>query len=285
MFKIKRRESGQNLIANFSVIQMTFQSKLLEATGGKLGVCVGLDPVVEKMPKKFHNSKEPLYEYNLDIIEATHDIAAAYKPNLAFYEAHGASGWNQLLKTIEAIPDENVVIGDAKRGDIGSTAVAYAKALFNNLGCDAATVSPYLGSDSLEPFVVDENHGIFALAVTTNPSGAELQQLICNGIPLFRHVIRMVKKININRNIGLVVGATKPELFSTVLKEAEDLPLLIPGVGSQGGDIERLLNNLSGYSAPVFVNSSRGIIYASDGEDYKKAAHNAAEELRDQLHR
>lgn len=264
---------------------MNFQSKLSEAVGNSPAVCVGLDPVVEKMPEKFRDAKEPLYEFNLDIIEATQDIAAAYKPNLAFYEVYGSSGWEQLHKTIKAIPDGKIVIGDAKRGDIGSTAIAYAKALFGNLGCDAATVSPYLGSDSLEPFITKPKHGIFVLAVTTNPSGSELQQLLADDIPLFRHVIKMVKRINRNRNIGLVVGATKPEFFSAVLQEAEELPLLIPGVGSQGGDVDRLLTNLSGYQGQVLVNSSRGIIYASVGDDYKLAARHAAEELRDQLNR
>ncbi len=262
---------------------MDYQSLLKNATAGKIGLCVGLDPVIESMPPQFHHTSEPLLKFNLEIIEATKDIAAAYKPNFAFYEAYGASGWMQLEKTIQAIPSDIVIIGDAKRGDIGSTARAYAKALFDNLKVNSATVSPYLGGDAIVPFLESDEHGVFILTVTTNPGGSDVQQLIVDGKPLFYKIIQLARRLNIKRNIGLVVGATKPELLPEILENAIDLPLLIPGVGAQGGDVERLRKTLLGYDAPVFVNASRSILYASKKKDFAIAAKHAAANLRDQL--
>ncbi len=262
---------------------MLLSKKLQKISTSRIGLCVGLDPVLEKIPEKFHNSREPFFEFCKTVIEATVDIACAYKPNLAFFEALGAGGWIQLEKTIQAIPNDRLVIADAKRGDIGNTAKAYSKALFSGLKADMATVSPYLGRDSIKPFIEDEEHGIFALAVTSNPGGADLQTLLVDGKPLFIHVINMVKSINTHKNVGLVVGATKSDILPMVLEAAVDLPLLIPGVGSQGGDVKALRNALKDYSAPVYVNSSRGIIYASSGENFEDAVHDAAEKQHAEL--
>ncbi len=262
---------------------MTFGTKLRNSIQGKIGVCIGLDPIPDRLPEIFRGNSEPLYNFNLEIIEATRDFASAYKPNLAFYERFGASGWEQLAKTVQAIPTDKVVILDAKRGDIGSTSAAYADALFNTLGGDAATVSPYLGADSIEPFIANEEHGIFLLAVTSNPGGADFQELIIGEVPLYVYVIRLARKLAGAQNVGLVVGATRPKLWETVLTEAIDLPLLIPGVGAQGGDAVEIRRILSGYEAPVLVNSSRAIIHASVGQDFAGAARKAAATLFEQL--
>lgn len=264
---------------------MDFHTLLKTAVGEGIGLCVGLDPVMERLPSKIQTADEPLFAFNLEIIEATSDFAAAYKPNLAFYEAHGAEGWRQLEKTIKAIPSDKVIIGDAKRGDIGSTAKAYATALFDRLGVDAATVNPYLGSDALEPFIERDDKGIFVLAVTTNPGGSDIQELLVDGEPLYRYVIRLARRLNKRRNIGLVIGATKPDLWQDLLQEAIDLPLLVPGIGAQGGDTDRVRRHLENYPAPVLVNASRSILYASSGDNFKSAARDAAEKLCDQLRR
>lgn len=262
---------------------LRFRDKLEKSVQRGFGLCVGLDPVFEKLPEKFRADNEPLYAFNLEIIEATLDYASAYKPNLAFYEAHGADGWRQLEKTIKAIPDDKVVIGDAKRGDIGNTARAYAKSLFTKLGCDAATVSPYLGSDSLEPFTQDERKGAYVLAITSNPGGKELQELLVDGKAVYRYVIQMAQRLSNSGNVGLVIGATKPDLWQELLEVISDMPLLIPGVGTQGGDLGALKTALKDYKAPVLVNASRSIIYASTGADFKSAARDAASSLKADL--
>jgi orotidine-5'-phosphate decarboxylase len=262
---------------------LDFSTHLKAATGGRIGLCVGLDPIPDRLPSKFKGHPEPLAAFNAEIIEATSAYASAYKPNLAFYERFGADGWIQLGKTVMAIPKDKIVILDAKRGDIGSTAEAYADALFNGLGGDAATVSPYLGSDSLEPFLVNPDHGAYILAVTSNKGGADLQELTIDGEPLYRHVIRLARRLNKNRNVGLVVGATRTELWPGLLELALDLPLLVPGVGAQGGDPVVLRSLLSGYPGAVLVNSSRGIIHASSGDDFALRAGEEARKLSDQL--
>jgi len=262
---------------------MNFKSKLRSIIGEGLGLCIGLDPVLDRLPKKVRNSREPLYAFNREIIEHTYDIAAAYKLNLAFYEALGCDGWRQLEMTISDISDECLVIADGKRGDIGSTAKAYAASLFDTLKVDAATVNPYLGSDALEPFLDRTDHGAFILAVTSNPGSRDLQELVCDGEQLFHYVVRMACRLNKSGNVGLVVGATKPELWRDVMDIAVDLPLLVPGIGAQGGDLAALKSALQDYSAPVLVNASRSIIYASSGDDFGRAAREAAQSLNDQL--
>lgn len=260
-----------------------FRDKLRVAVPNGIGLCVGLDPLPDRLPSQFRSAAEPLYEFNVGIIEATSDYASAYKPNLAFYERFGASGWEQLAKTVRAVPEGKIVLLDAKRGDIGSTSAAYADALFTGLGGDAATVNPYLGADALEPFLSRPNKGAFVLAVTSNPGGADLQELVVDGLPLFVHVIRLARRLARRGNIGLVAGATRPQLWPCLLEEAIDLPLLVPGVGAQGGDAVELKALLTGYPAPVLVNSARGIIHASSGDDFKQAAGAAARALYDKL--
>ncbi|NQU05177.1 MAG: orotidine-5'-phosphate decarboxylase [Calditrichaeota bacterium] len=249
----------------------------------KFNLCVGLDPVWDKLPEHIRSAEEPLLAFCSEIIEKTQDIATAYKPNLAFFEAFGPEGWKQLGKIISLVPDNCIVIADGKRGDIGSTAVAYAKSLFETLGCDAATVSPYLGGDSIEPFLKRVENGAFILALTTNPGGSDLQELVCDDEPLYIHVVRLARRLNKSKNVGLVVGATKTQLWQKILETAVDLPLLIPGIGAQGGDIDALKSELKDYAAPAFINASRSIIYASSDKDFGSKARDAAFKLYDRF--
>lgn len=262
---------------------MNFYQKLSQTVSSHMGLCIGLDPTLDKLPIKFHACSQPLLDFNLEIIRATAPYASAYKPNFAFYEVYGEKGWNQLAETIKAIPEGKIVIADAKRGDIGNTAKSYAESIFSGLHADAATVSPYLGSDSLIPFLNDASHGAFILAVTSNPSGVEFQDLIVDDKPLYIKVIELARKINHNKNVGLVVGATKPTVWQDVIKYAVDLPLLVPGIGAQGGDLNSLKLALKGYSAPILINASRSILFASSGDDFAKAAAQEAQTLLSQI--
>lgn len=264
---------------------MTLKDKIAVACPDGLGLCVGLDPVLSKMPDRFQSAKNPLLEFNLSIIEATAQFASAYKPNIAFYEAHGAAGWIQLKNTIEAIPKDKVIIVDAKRGDIGNTAKAYAIAVFDELCADMVTVSPYLGKDSLSPFIHNNERGIFVLALTSNPGSADIQELASSGEKIYSHVVTMAMSLNQNKNVGLVVGATKPEILPEILDKAEGLPLLIPGIGAQGGSVATLKAAMSGFSNPGFVNVSRQIIYASHSGNYENAVRESAMKIHDEIAR
>jgi orotidine-5'-phosphate decarboxylase len=257
---------------------MNFASKV-KTYSSKVNLCIGLDPVWEKLPEHIRKSEQPLLEFCSEIIDKTKDIAVSYKPNLAFFEAFGSKGWDQLKKIVSLIPDNCIVIADGKRGDIGSTAVAYAASIYQNLACDAATVNPYLGGDSIEPFLQNPAKGAFILTLTTNPGGSDLQGLICEGEPLYIHVVRLARKLNKSGNAGLVVGATKTKLWQKILETAVDMPLLIPGIGAQGGDIDELKSELSGYSSTAFVNASRSIIYASSKRDFGDRARIEASKL------
>lgn len=259
---------------------MTLSEKLKSHAQGEIGVCVGLDPVIDKIPAHLHKLKEPIFEFNKAIIESTADFAKAYKPNLAFYEALGESGWIQLKKTIDFIPENKLIIADAKRGDIGNTAKAYSKALFSVLGADFATVNPYLGKDALLPFIDNPEKGAFILALTSNPGSIDIQELVCGSKPIYLHVVEMARSLSKNSNVGLVVGATKVLLLKELLLEAIDLPLLIPGIGVQGGDIETLKAALRDYKAAVYANASRSIIYASSGRDFAKTAQIACKKMQ-----
>lgn len=264
---------------------MSLRDKIAVACPNGLGLCVGLDPVLSKMPEKFRSAKNPLLEFNLSIIEATTQFASAYKPNIAFYEAHGAAGWIQLKNTIEAIPKNKVIIVDAKRGDIGNTAKAYAIAMFDELNADMVTVNPYLGKDSLTPFTLNADKGIFVLALTSNPGSADIQELTSSGEKIYSHVVKMAMSLNQNKNIGLVIGATKPEILPEILDNAEGLPLLIPGIGAQGGSVESLKAAMRGYPNRGFVNVSRQIIYASHSGNYEIAVHESAMKIHGELAR
>ena len=227
-------------------------------------------------------------DFNKAIIEATSDLVCAYKPNIAFYEALGLDGLNSLLKTVEIVPPHIPIIGDAKRGDIGNTARMYARALFSTFGFDAVTVNPYLGSDSLKPFLEYGEKGIFVLCRTSNPGSSDFQSLKCSSEgghhPLYMAVAQKARTWNKLGNVGLVVAATYPDELREVRAICPDMPLLIPGIGTQGGDLTAAANHgVDSRGEKAIIVSSRSIIYASRDSDFAEASRRAAQQLRDRI--
>ncbi|HEU0025860.1 MAG TPA: orotidine-5'-phosphate decarboxylase, partial [Ktedonobacterales bacterium] len=264
---------------------------------GRTLLCVGLDPDLGRLPTAQGDTpaavEAAFVAFNTAIIDATADLVCAYKPNAAFYERHGAVGWNALARTIAYIhsryPDVPVLL-DAKRGDIGSTAAAYADAIFDGLGADAVTLHPYLGGDALLPFLKRADRGCFILAHTSNPGATELQDLTVRAAdgtdePLYLAVARRVARHwNANGNCALVVGAPYPEQLQMIRRVAGDLPMLIPGIGAQGGDLAAVVNvGLDSQGAGLLISASRSVIYASSGADFAEAARHEAERLRDAI--
>jgi orotidine-5'-phosphate decarboxylase len=246
-------------------------------------LCVGLDTDIKSVPEGLG-----IFEFNKAIIDATADLVCAYKPNIAFYESLGAPGMNALKRTREYIPADIPVIVDAKRGDIGNTARAYAQGLFEYFNFDAATASPYLGHDSLEPFMEYPDRGMFVLCRTSNAGAADFQSLSCETEqgprPLYRVIAAAVAGWNTRDNLGLVVGATYPEELRVIRQDYPDMPLLIPGVGAQGGDLADVVKNgVDAARQRTIINSSRQVLYASRGSDFTAAAREAARELRDRI--
>ncbi len=265
---------------------MNFTDKLLQAMHRNNSLlCLGLDPDPELMPQV------GVFKFNKAIIDATSDIVCAYKPNLAFYEALGIDGLTALQKTINYIPDHIPVIGDAKRSDIGHTARAYAKALFETLGFDAATVNPYLGYDSIEPFISYVDKATFILCRTSNPGALDFQALSYwsgragdEQQSLFKLVAQKAKEWNENNNIGLVVGATYPQELKEIRQLCPEMTLLIPGIGAQGGDLASAVRyGVDAQGKKAIFSSSRQILYASRGGNFAQAARQAADELRCQI--
>jgi uridine monophosphate synthetase len=250
----------------------TFNEKLQRAvTRTDSLLCVGLDPEARRMPERFHSAADPLLAWNLAIIEGTRTFACAYKPNIAFYEALGRHGFDLLQATLAAIPPETPVILDAKRGDIGSTAEAYAETVYDIWRADAVTVSPYLGGDSLEPFVRRPDKGVFVLCHTSNPGAGELQGLRVSaadgqrGRPLYQVVAEQARAWATHGNVGLIVGATYPDPLRIVRSIAPDMWILAPGVGAQGGSLEATLAaGLTGAGDGLLINVSRGLAQADD---------------------
>lgn len=260
-------------------MKRSFQELLKAQWDKKHFLCVGLDSEVAKLPKG-----QTQLSFNRAIVEATHDLVAAYKPNAAFYEAAGLQGLESLQKTIGFIHEkapQAIVILDAKRADIGNTNQGYAQAAFDHLQADAITLNPYLGGEALQPFLDYKERGCFILCRTSNPSAKEFQDLDCDGEPLYLKVAKQVAKHwNKNENCGLVVGATYPEELKKVREAAPDIPFLVPGVGTQGGDLQQVLNN--GRSAKghgLLINVSRSVIFASSGTDFAQQARQQVEKL------
>ncbi len=251
-------------------------------------VCIGLDPDPRLVPRHLRGQADWLPRFAAGIVEATADLVCAYKLNVAFFEALGADGLRGLHATLDAIPPDVPIILDAKRGDVGSSAAAYAAVLFDYFKADAVTVNPYLGFDALEPFLAHRERGVFVLCKTSNPGAGEFQDLLCEreGVrrPLFEWVAEAAVRWSRQSTVGLVVGATHPNAFRRVRTIAPDLPLLVPGVGAQGGDLAVAVTaGLDSRSAGLLVASSRSIIYASDGDDWQPAARAAAAELCDAI--
>lgn len=241
-------------------------------------ICVGLDTDINKIPVFLNNTDDAVLEFNNRIIESTSSLAAAYKLNFAFYENSGSAGIDTLKRTIENIPGDILIIGDAKRGDIGNTAKKYADSVFNYFGCDASTVNPYMGEDSIQPFIQFRDKLNFILALTSNPGAENFEKLkLEDGSFLYQQVIKKVNELNKNNNCGVVFGATQTDELRNNLKLIGQLPVLLPGVGAQGGSLEEVVNTFRTEGRLNFlINVSRGIIYKSDTTDFAEAA---AEEL------
>lgn len=249
-------------------------------------VCVGLDIDKEKMPSfLFESSQQPYLDFTKAIIDETKDLVCAYKLNLAFYESIESDGLTVLKKTIQYIPSDSLIILDGKRNDIGNTAKKYASALFEHFQADAITVNPYLGWDGIEPFVSYADKCSFILCRTSNPSAADFQDLMCDDKPLYIHVAENIKKWNVNKNCGAVVGATYPEELRRIRSIlGDDVPLLIPGVGKQGGDVKKTVRyGTNKHGEMAVINSSRGIIYAGSDQDFAEQARIATETLKDHI--
>jgi orotidine-5'-phosphate decarboxylase len=266
---------------------VTFVEKLRASVATRSTLlCIGLDPELARLPDHLPRTVEGVAQFNREIIAATSDLVSAYKPNLAFYEALGPDGLRVLANTIREISQDIVVIGDAKRGDVGNTARAYASALFDWYGFDAVTVSPYLGGDAIEPFLAYSDRGVFVLCRTSNPGAGEIQSLNVphdgQMRPLYEVVALRARTWNARGNIGLVVGATAPSELTRVRELAPDLPILIPGIGAQAGDVASAVR-AHREDAPVVISASRSILYASSGPDFAEAARQAALALHDAL--
>ncbi|MBI4065452.1 orotidine-5'-phosphate decarboxylase [Candidatus Gottesmanbacteria bacterium] len=268
---------------------MTFQQKLdaIVVKNNSL-VCVGLDSDIKKLPKHVESEKYPQFSFNKAVIDATHDLVCAYKPNSAFYEARGVDGIRELKMTCDYLHTKypNIpIILDAKRADIGSTNEGYVTYAFDYLGVDAITLHPYLGREAIQPFLNRKDKGCIILCRTSNPGAGEFQDLTSSAEPLYKVVARkVVSEWNKNDNCLLVVGATYPEELAEVRKLAEDMTFLVPGIGAQGGDIEKTVKSgLNSTKAGMIINSSRGIIFASAEKDFEKRARQEATLLKDQI--
>lgn len=248
-------------------------------------LCVGLDTDFSRIPQHLLKAEDPVFEFNKQIIDATHDLCVAYKPNLAFYEALGPKGWQSLEKTMDYIPSHHFTIADAKRGDIGNTSRLYAKAFFETFDFDSVTVAPYMGVDSVAPFLEFKNKWVILLALTSNKGSNDFQfTLQENGMPLYEKVMRKAMEWGSPENLMFVVGATHPEKFKEIRAIAPEHFLLVPGIGAQGGSLQGVsdygMNDVTG----LLVNSSRGIIFASEGKDFADQARAAAKKVQLDMH-
>ncbi|MEY4287427.1 MAG: orotidine-5-phosphate decarboxylase [Bacteroidota bacterium] len=246
-------------------------------------LCVGLDPDLSKIPAHLLQTADPLFEFCKEIIDATHPYAVAFKPNTAFFECHGAAGWESLRKTIAYIPKDCLVIADAKRGDIGNTSAYYAKTFFEHMDADALTVAPYMGSDSVLPFLQFDNKWVILLALTSNEGAKDFQFLEADGKALFEQVLLRSSEWGSPEQLMYVVGATRAEDIARVRALAPDYFFLVPGVGAQGGDLDTVVRYGANEECGLLVNSSRAIIYASSGQDFAAAAKKEALKMQAQM--
>ena len=265
---------------------MTTQQLTQQIHLKKSFLCIGLDVDLTKIPQHLLELEDPIFEFNKAIIDATHDLCVSYKPNTAFYEAYGIKGWQSLQKTINYINDnypDIFTIADAKRGDIGNTSSMYAKAFFEDLNFDSVTVAPYMGKDSVEPFLAFENKHTILLALTSNQGAFDFQTLTVDGIPLYKHVLETSKNWKNSENLMYVVGATKAEYFTEIRKIIPDSFLLVPGVGAQGGSLSEVCKYGMNEKVGLLINSSRGIIYASNGADFAEKAREEALKMQKEM--
>ena len=249
-------------------------------------LCIGLDVDLNKIPQHLLKKEDPIFAFNKAIIDATHHLCVAYKPNTAFYEAYGLKGWKALEKTIKYLNDKHpevFTIADAKRGDIGNTSTMYAKAFFEDLAFDSVTVAPYMGKDSVEPFLAFENKHTILLALTSNQGAFDFQTKTVEGKELYKQVLETSKTWKNAQNLMYVVGATKAEYLADIRKIIPDSFLLVPGVGAQGGNLQEVCKYGMNTNVGLLINSSRGIIYASNGEDFAQVAAFKAKELQAEM--
>lgn len=249
-------------------------------------LCVGLDVDLSKIPPFLLKEEDPIFAFNKAIIDATHPYTIAYKPNIAFYEAYGEKGWRSLRKTINYLNEQHphiFTIADAKRGDIGNTATMYAKAFFEDLQFDSVTVAPYMGQDSVEPFLAFENKVTILLALTSNKGAFDFQTLTTEKSPLYEQVLIRSQKWHNAQNLMYVVGATKAEYLANIRRIIPNAFLLVPGVGAQGGDLKEVCQYGLNDSVGLIINASRAVIYASQGEDFAEKAGEVAQNLQKEM--
>ncbi|MBU3010444.1 orotidine-5'-phosphate decarboxylase [Polaribacter vadi] len=249
-------------------------------------LCIGLDVDLDKIPTHLLDLEDPIFEFNKAIIDATHHLCVAYKPNTAFYEAYGIKGWLALEKTIAYINNnypEIFTIADAKRGDIGNTSTMYAKAFFNDLAFDSVTVAPYMGKDSVEPFLAFKDKHTIMLALTSNKGAFDFQTKKVDDKELYKQVLTTSKNWKNSENLMYVVGATKAEYFKEIRKIVPNSFLLVPGVGAQGGNLQDVCKYGLNDTIGLLINSSRGIIYASKDKNFAEAAAKKAKELQSEM--
>tara|TARA_B100000683_G_scaffold73004_1_gene71606 strand:+ start:195 stop:1013 length:819 start_codon:yes stop_codon:yes gene_type:complete len=247
-------------------------------------LCIGLDTDINKIPKHLLSAEDPVFEFNKQIIDATNDLCVAYKPNIAFYESMGLSGWNSLQKTLDYIPKDILTIADAKRGDIGNTSKMYARAFFENMNFDSVTIAPYMGLDSVSPFLEFKNKWAILLALTSNKSSSDFQKIEAkNGEKLFEKVIKTSKHWGSEKNMMYVIGATRSKQLSEVRKIIPHHFLLVPGIGIQGGNLEDVAKYGMNKDCGLLVNSSRGVIYSGDGINFAEASRKAAKQLQNKM--
>lgn len=263
------------------------REKLIEQIKKKQSfLCIGLDVDLNKIPKHLIETEDPIFEFNKAIIDATHHYAVAYKPNTAFYEAYGLKGWQSLEKTIQYLNQnypEVFTIADAKRGDIGNTSAMYAKAFLQDLNFDSITVAPYMGKDSVEPFLEFKDKFTILLALTSNEGAFDFQTLETENKPLYKQVLETSKNWENAQRLMYVVGATKAEYFKEIRKIVPDSFLLVPGVGAQGGSLQEVCQYGLNKDVGLLINSSRGIIYASHEKDFAEKAAIEARFLKEEM--
>ena len=265
---------------------MTTQQLIAQIKKKKSFLCIGLDVDLNKIPQHLLEEDDPIFAFNKAIIDATHHLCVAYKPNTAFYEAYGLKGWQGLEKTITYINThhpEIFTIADAKRGDIGNTSTMYAKTFLEDLAFDSVTVAPYMGKDSVEPFLAFENKHTILLALTSNQGAFDFQTKTVDGKTLYKQVLEVSKDWQNSKNLMYVVGATKAEYFAEIRQIIPDSFLLVPGVGAQGGDLQDVCKFGMTDQVGLLINSSRGIIYASNANDFASKAAEKAMELQRQM--
>ncbi len=265
---------------------MTTEQLVAQIRKKKSFLCIGLDVDLHKIPQHLLQEEDPIFAFNKAIIDATHHLCVAYKPNTAFYEAYGIKGWQALGKTIQYLNEKHpgiFTIADAKRGDIGNTSTMYAKAFFEDLAFDSVTVAPYMGKDSVEPFLAFKDKHTIMLALTSNKGAFDFQTKLINGKELYKNVLETSKSWKNSENLMYVVGATKAEYFKEIRKIVPNSFLLVPGVGAQGGSLQEVCKYGINNQVGLLINSSRGIIYASNTNDFAEAAAKKAKELQLQM--